>query len=70
MERNTLTERGTRVPLLHEQVLRLQGAFRLVRRWWRGWHPELGQLHRGWRGRETVAEVSAVRASHFFEVRL
>ena len=50
-----------RIEIVGEQVLYQNGSFRRVRRWIRGWHPELGQLMMGFTGPETVMEVDSIR---------
>ena len=49
--------------ILDEQVLHEQGSFRRVRRYLRGWHPELGGiLHMGWQGKETIIKCDVIKA--------
>jgi len=55
--------------LLYEQVLEEKGSFKRVRRWWRGWHPDLGKLISGWQGEETVQETTVIRPRIIIEVR-
>jgi hypothetical protein len=50
----------TRADVLHEEVLYQHGSYRRVRRYLRGAHPELGQLHRGYTGLETLVEVDVI----------
>lgn len=42
--------------ILDEKILYQQGTFSRVRRYLAGWHPELGILHIGWQGPETIVE--------------
>ena len=46
--------------ILAEEVLFEQGNYRRVRRYLAGWHPQLGVLHQGWSGRETIVEVDVI----------
>lgn len=55
--------------VLDEQVLYQQGVYRRVRQYLRGWHPELGVLHMGWQGQETIVEKDMIRASVKFMVQ-
>lgn len=51
--------------LLSERVLERRGPLKTVRRYYRGWHPELGgKLHRGLQGLETLVEAVVVSATH------
>lgn len=54
--------------ILDEQILYQKGSFKRVRQYLRGWHPELGKLHMGWQGRETVVEKEAVAPAATFTV--
>jgi len=54
--------------LLHEEVLSRRGPIERVRRYWRGAHPELGALHAGLTGRETLEERDRVRPTHTVRV--
>lgn len=46
--------------ILGEEVVLQRGTFRRVRQYVAGWHPELGTLHFGWSGRETIVEVDRI----------
>lgn len=49
--------------LLSEQILSQQGSYQRVKRYFRGWHPELGKLHYGWQGKETIVEKGVIKAA-------
>lgn len=49
-----------------EQVVSIHGNTLTIRRYLKGWHPELGQLHWGLSGPETVVESTIVRLHKFF----
>ncbi len=49
-----------RIEIVGEQVLDQSGSYRRVRRWIRGWHPELGTLMMGYTGPETVMDVDVI----------
>jgi len=55
--------------LLCEQVIKENGNFKIVRRWWRGWYPELGRLGFGLQGKETIQEITVIKASKTIEVK-
>ena len=46
--------------VLDEKVVNRHGAVEIVRRYIKGWWPELGQLHWGLSGPETVVEIVRV----------
>ena len=48
------------IALLAEEVLFEQGNYRRVRRYLAGWHPQLGVLHQGWSGQETIVELDVI----------
>ena len=56
--------------LLQEEILFKSGAFERVRRFWKGWHPELenAKLGMGWKGKETEQEVTIIKPSKTFKV--
>ena len=57
-----------RLPIVGEVVLHEHGSFRRIRQYIAGWHPDLGVLHFGWSGRETIVErdvISPVRLLTF-----
>lgn len=49
------------IEIVGEEVIHQQNSFRRVRRWIKGWHPELGLLTFGYTGPETVMEVDLIR---------
>lgn len=51
-----------------EHIVFQQGSFRRVVRYLKGWHPELGVLHFGFSGPETIQEVHVVSAIRVFSV--
>ena len=57
--------------LLHEEILEKHGAFQRVRRYWKGWHPELEDavLTNGWTGKETKQEIDVIRPSKTFRIK-
>lgn len=57
-----------RSDLLDEQVIWAKGSLMEVVRHWRGWHPQVGQLHWGWSGKETIEQAVVVRPTHVFTV--
>ena len=56
------------IEILDEHVLYQKDCFRKVRRWLRGKHPELGVLHVGYSGWETIQEVEVMIPTHTFTV--
>jgi putative AlgH/UPF0301 family transcriptional regulator len=56
------------IEVLDEQVLHQQGSFKRVKRWLRGKHPQLGILHLGYTGWETIQEVDVISPMVVFEV--
>lgn len=46
--------------LVGEEVVYQSGSYRKVRRYWRGIHPALGVIVRGWSGWETVEEKDVI----------
>jgi hypothetical protein len=42
--------------IVGEVILHQHGCFRRVRQYLAGWHAELGALHFGWSGPETIVE--------------
>ena len=57
--------------LLHEEVLEKNGAFERIRRWYKGWHPEIegGVLIMGLTGKETFIEETIIRPTRTFMVK-
>jgi len=62
-------ERKSEIELLCEQVIEENGSFKRVKRWWRGWHPELGKLCFGWQGKETIQEIAVIKPIMIIEVK-
>lgn len=54
--------------ILDERVIRRQGRFQRIQRWWRGIHPERGQIHYGWSGWETLEERDRIVPTKTFVV--
>ena len=54
--------------IVGEEIIHQQGCYRRLRRWVKGWHPELGQLMFGLSGPETVMEVDSIRPMGTFTV--
>ena len=54
--------------IVGEKVLSLRDNVTTVRRYLKGWYPELGQLHWGLSGPETVVESTVVRLHKFLVV--
>lgn len=54
--------------ILDEKVISRHGAVVKVKRYVKGWWPELGQLHWGLSGPETVVEVIKVQTMRMFTV--
>lgn len=54
--------------LLDTQVISCGNGILLVRRWWRGVHPDRGTITPGWSGWETVEERNQVVLRHTFRV--
>jgi len=50
------------------EVIAQSGCFMRVRRYYRGWHPQLGTLHFGWSGKETIEEADVIKAMGIFTV--
>jgi len=57
--------------LLHEEVLEKKGAFERIRRWYKGWRPEIegGVLIMGSTGKETFIEETIIRPKRTFMVK-
>jgi hypothetical protein len=54
--------------ILDEQVISGNGSFSRVKRWIKGWHPEVGTLSFGLQGEETIEDKSFVKPIGTFEV--
>jgi hypothetical protein len=57
-----------RVELLGEEVLYRKGSYHRMRRWYRGVHPELGVIVRGYTGWETLHEIDVIKPMGTFHV--
>jgi hypothetical protein len=53
---------------LDEKVVEQRGPWQLVRRWWKGVHPDKGTIVFGWSGWETVEEFLRFRPAHVVHV--
>jgi hypothetical protein len=49
-----------RLPIVGEEILHEHGCFRRIRQYIAGWHPDLGVLHFGWSGQETIVERDVI----------
>jgi len=56
------------IEILDEHILYQNGCFKRVKRWLRGKHPQLGILHQGYTGWETIQEVDVIMAMKTFTV--
>ena len=56
------------IEVLDERLLRQSGPFKTVRRWLRGKHPQLGILHMGYTGWETIVETDLIVPTGVFAV--
>lgn len=56
--------------ILDEQILAQNGSFKRVKRYLRGWHPDLpnARLHMGWQGRETIVEKDVITPIKTFTI--
>ncbi len=52
--------------VLDTQILWQQGSCISIRRYLSGWHPEMGVLHWGWSGKETIQEKIIIKPLHVF----
>ena len=59
-----------RLKILHEQVLEQQNSFRRVKRYIRGWHPEIKNavLIKGITGKETYFEGTVIEPIGVFYI--
>jgi hypothetical protein len=48
------------IAVLHEQILYQKGAYKRVRRWLKGAHPDRGRIMFGYSGLETVEERDVI----------
>lgn len=56
------------IKVLGEEVIYQKGPVKSVKRYIAGVHPELGTIHQGWSGWETIIETTVVKATHTFKV--
>lgn len=56
------------IEVLHEEILYESGPYRRTRRYLKGKHPELGVLHQGWTGWETIQEIDVFQPKHIYYV--
>lgn len=54
--------------VLDEQIVYQNGPFLRVKRWLRGSYPELGIIHCGLTGIETIVEKDVIRPIHTFSI--
>lgn len=54
--------------ILDEQIVHQNGPYKRVRRWIRGIYPELGTIHKGLTGWETVVEKDVIVPNYTFIV--
>lgn len=57
-----------KIEIVGEQVISDCGGFRRIKRWIKGWHPQLGQLTWGLTGQETIIEKDCFFPTHTFTV--
>ena len=58
--------------LLSEVVLKDNGAFKKIRRYYKGWHPEIPNavlISNGYQGKETKVEIDIIKPSKTVEVK-
>lgn len=58
-----------KLQILDERIIEEQGSFKRVRWFIQGHHPELGRLHFGWSGKETIIEKDVITPIKKFEVK-
>jgi hypothetical protein len=46
-----------------------QKGFRIIRKYYSGWHPELGTLINGWSGKETEVTYDVIKPVGIVEVK-
>ena len=54
--------------LVGERIISTSNSCRVVKRWYRGWHPEMGKLINGWSGKETEVDMVEIRPIKTFMV--
>lgn len=54
--------------ILDEQIVHQNGPYKRVKRWIRGMYPELGTIHKGLTGWETVIEKDVIVPNYTFIV--
>lgn len=55
--------------ILDTQVIYQSGAYKRIRQWVKGIHPELGIISKGWTGWETIIERDVIKPIHTFYVK-
>lgn len=56
--------------ILDEKVIEETDHFKVIKRWIKGYHPELGSIQIGWsKGVETIAECRILKSLRTFEVQ-
>lgn len=56
------------IEILDEQIIHQCNSFKRVKRWLRGKHPQLGVLHMGYTGWETIQEADVITPMMTFTV--
>jgi hypothetical protein len=59
---------NTELELLDEKIIYQSGCFKRVRRWFRGAHPSIGVIIRGFTGVETLVEQDVIMPMGKFQV--
>jgi hypothetical protein len=59
---------NTELELLDEKIIYTNGCFKRVKRWFRGSHPNIGVIIKGFTGLETVVEQSVIMPMGSFYV--
>lgn len=59
---------NTELELLDEKIIYTNGCFKRVKRWFRGAHPNIGVIIKGFTGMETVVEQTVIMPTGRFYV--
>ncbi len=62
----------SKLNLVSETVLQEQGAFKKVRRFYKGWHPSIPNavlIGNGYQGKETKVETTIIKPSRIITVK-
>jgi hypothetical protein len=51
---------NTKLELLDEKIIYQNGCYRRVKRWFKGSHPEIGIIIKGFTGLETIVEQDVI----------